>query len=42
MKEVVKLDHLHTIVGDVLENLGLDIAERNIVRQVLMLSLIHI
>jgi len=36
MKEVVKLDHLHTIVGDALENLGLDIAERNIVRQVLM------
>ena len=36
MKEEVRLDHLNEVVGNALDNLGLDIAERDTVRQVLM------
>ncbi len=36
MQEVVNLDHLNTVVGNALDNLGLDTVERDIVRQVLM------
>ncbi len=36
MPKTVKLDHLNAVVGNALDNLGLDTVERDIVRQILM------